>query len=609
MTTPDVTKEKNDPPASTVQRVAVALGVCIIILGGSAAIANYFMANQEEAQRRTPPRVPPLVTALRVQTEQFTIHLPSQGRVQARAVTTISPEVAGRVQSLEPVFKEGGFFTPGQKLLTLDNTDHLNTVAKAEGAIAQLKAKLALEKIDRAGLTNAVSVAAATLEQAQVALELEKIEAASFQNAFNVAKANLEQAKVALRLEQLERSTYSNAVTVAQAKLKQAEANLQLTLAEQSAAIANLKRLDKLAGASPLARKEPQVAEARAAMDAEQAALTKAQKDVLEKPRQKEADLQAKIDVAQVKYTEAQENLKLPAQREADLRAKIKVAQAQLTEAKENLKRPAQLEADLQAQIRIAESEAAQAKRNAERTVVRAPEYHGRITEKRVDIGQVVSAGSVLATAIATDYAEVRLPLSNRRLAYLSIPEPLISTNNTEALQQQTATERPRVTLTAEIGDEIQQWQGVIDRAEGRYDSASQQLFLIAQVSNPYRTQPALRAGLFVRADITGNSLNNVVVLRRHVVRRGDEVALALPGKNNTWTLQRRKINVLWRDEAVMVTDSLKPGEVVIQSPVDYAANGEPLRVAIEGEAPPPPVHPAGNGKGGKKKKTKATSG
>lgn len=588
-------------PKSNVPRVLAGVALSIVVLAGSVGLASYFLNNQPEAERREPPRKVTVVNTVVVQPEDFVIHLPSQGRVQARATTGISPEVAGRVISIEPNFKEGGFFSPGQKLLTLDNSDYENTVTKTLAQIEQLKAKLKLEEIDRANLTNAVSVASAQLMQAQIALNKEMIEATSFQNAFKVAEANLQQAQVGLKLQILERSSYSNAVTVAEANLKQAEANLQLTLAEQSAAIANLRRLNKFEGASALAKKEPQVTEARAATEAQRASLIKAQKDLTEKPAQLEAELQAKIVVAQEQLNEAKANLDLPEQRAADLRAKIKVAEAELIAAQAALEKPEQLQAELGAQIKIAEAEAAQARRNATRTTVYAPDYHGRITEKRVDIGQVVNIGTVLATAIATDFAEVRLPLSNQRLAYLNIPEPLVSTNNTEALQNQPATPRPPVTLTAEIGERRYQWQGVIDRAEGRYDAASQQLFLIAQVQEPYRTQPALRSGLFVRADITGNTLAQVYVLKRHYVRRGNEVALLVQDGDQK-TLKRQPITVLWRDENVIVTADLQPGDKVITTPVEYATNGQSLREAGD----PLPGPPAGKGKGSKGKPKKA---
>ena len=567
------TKDSSPTPSQS-KRYLVGFAICAIILGASSSIARYYWLNQEEAEKRTPPPTIPLVDGIRLQATNFTVHLPSQGRVQARAVTSINPEVSGRIISIEPDFKEGGFFKPGQKLLTLDNLDYLNAITKTEGSINQLKAKLALEKIGRASITNA----------------------------FAIAQANLEQAQVALKLQQLERSSYSNAVTVAQANLKQAEANLVLKNAERDAAIANLKRINKLEGASDLAKREPQVAEAKANEQAKRATLEKAVKDKAEKPQQLEADF----------------------------KAKIKVAEAKLIEARENLRRPAQLEAELLAQIKIAESEAAQAQRNSKRTVIIAPQYHGRITEKRVDIGQVVNANTILATAIATDYAEVRLPISNHRLSYMNVPEQLVSTNNTEALKHQAPITYPAVKLTAQIGVDAHTWQGKIDRAESRYDSASQQLFLIAQVPEPYGHQPALRAGLFVRADITGNTLTDVFILPRHTVRRGSEVVLAIkkpdskntkkegasqkdsqqkstkkpggprkkgpPKPKATHILERKTIEVLWRDEKRIITpytkndpDSLQPGDVLITTSIEYATKDQPLIVRIEGEPLPGP--------------------
>jgi hypothetical protein len=184
------------------------------------------------------------------------------------------------------------------------------------------------------------------------------------------------------------------------------------------------------------------------------------------------------------------------------------------------------------------------------------------------------------------------------------------------------------VTLTKVIGADTNSWQGVIDRAESRYDSASQQLFLIAQVPKPYdykdhysqhpNSQYPLRAGLFVHADITGKTLSNVFVLPREAVRRGNEVALsikwhpprAFPRKQEQNTkkppqkgppakvkgkkknkipdiLIRREIVVLWRDKKWIITESLKKDDVLITTPIDYATNGQELDVDVQGEPPP----------------------
>ena len=72
-------------------------------------------------------------------------------------------------------------------------------------------------------------------------------------------------------------------------------------------------------------------------------------------------------------------------------------------------------------------------------------------------------------------------------------------------------------------------------------------------------------------------------VLPRHAVRHGNEVALAIQ-KNDQSILKRLEIKILWRNEKVVVTRSLQPGDVLITEPIDYATNNQPLKVRIEGE-------------------------
>ena len=64
-------------------RYAVNAILCSLILGGSAKVAHYFWTNQKEAERRTQPTDIPLVQGLCLNPTNFTIILPSQGRVQA----------------------------------------------------------------------------------------------------------------------------------------------------------------------------------------------------------------------------------------------------------------------------------------------------------------------------------------------------------------------------------------------------------------------------------------------------------------------------------------------------------------------------------------------
>ena len=63
-----------------------------------------------------------------------------------------------------------------------------------------------------------------------------------------------------------------------------------------------------------------------------------------------------------------------------------------------------------------------QATRNLERTKIRAP-FDGRVQARIVGLGQSVGAGTPLGEVFATDYAEVRLPLTPRQLAFIKLPD------------------------------------------------------------------------------------------------------------------------------------------------------------------------------------------
>ena len=69
-----------------------------------------------------------------------------------------------------------------------------------------------------------------------------------------------------------------------------------------------------------------------------------------------------------------------------------------------------------------AESQLKRARFDLERTRIRAP-YDGQVLEKNVDVGQFVSTGTLLARVYATDYVEIRLPLSDRQLEFVDLPE------------------------------------------------------------------------------------------------------------------------------------------------------------------------------------------
>ena len=74
----------------------------------------------------------------------------------------------------------------------------------------------------------------------------------------------------------------------------------------------------------------------------------------------------------------------------------------------------------------------------------------GRVREKQVDVGQFVSRGAPVATIYATDYAEIRLPIADRQLAFLQLP----------SLRNPEAGSGPSVLLSAHFGGRRHEWTG-----------------------------------------------------------------------------------------------------------------------------------------------------
>lgn len=202
-----------------------------------------------------------------------------------------------------------------------------------------------------------------------------------------------------------------------------------------------------------------------------------------------------------------------------------------------------------------------QANENLERTAILAP-FTGLVRAENVDIGQFVSRGSPIATIYASDVVEVRLPIADRQLAFLSLP-PTLRGQLPEAMQ-------PRVRLTTEYAGQELVWEGRIVRTEAEIDMTSRMVHLIARVTNDPQTAP-LAVGLFVEAEIEGLSAEDIVVLPRNALRNNNQV-LIVDAENK---LRYRDIKTLrlYQDN-VLVQEGLAQGERVCVSPIQTALDG-----------------------------------
>ncbi len=289
-----------------------------------------------------------------------------------------------------------------------------------------------------------------------------------------------------------------------------------------------------------------------------------------------EGDILLKIDPSDyaMELTVAESTL---IQRELELEEeKARYEQAQLDLERLNLGTPSSLARRepyyqlAKAKVAAAQSRVATARKNLERTSIRAP-FAGRVLQKNVDVGQFVSQGIQLARIYAVDFAEVRLPLTENQLRYLNLEEVYRGENPDFP-------DSPVVFLRHTSAGATYQWEGRVVRAEGAIDTRSRQLFVIAQISNPYgRTEskkPPLKVGTFVLAEITGKTITEVFVLPRKLLKENQYV-LTVDNENR---LRRTDVEILWHDdEHIVVGEGITAGDLLNLTDLPLVLEGLPV--------------------------------
>ena len=280
--------------------------------------------------------------------------------------------------------------------------------------------------------------------------------------------------------------------------------------------------------------------------------------------------------------------------------ADVKIAQANLLDAKQQLAeekakadqalndwhrlgkkglpnalvlRKPQLEAS-KARVLSSEAQLAKSELALERTKITAP-YAGRVLKKNVDLGQVVSFNNQLAQIYASDAVEVRLPIKNQDLNLIDLPEEFKGKVN----QKQALT---KVQFTSSMNDQV--WQGYLVRTESAIDQNSQQLYVVAQIKDPYGYKdtglPTVKIGQYVSAKLAGKLLTEALVIPTKSIYQGSYVYIV-----NEGVLKRREIELLWKNETdAVIKSGINEGDELVITALGQVSSG--TRVMISGAMP-----------------------
>ncbi len=199
-----------------------------------------------------------------------------------------------------------------------------------------------------------------------------------------------------------------------------------------------------------------------------------------------------------------------------------------------------------------------------ERTQVVAP-FSGRILEKHVDVGRVVSTNAQLATIYATDYVEIRLPINNSDLALVELPE-------------QGKSVVAKVSFESDLIG-LQKWEGQLIRTEGAIDSNSQQLYVVAQIDDPFDYQSnqkmPLKIGQYLTANIAGKKLSQVLVIPTKSIYQGSYVYVV-----NDGVLLRKDVSIRWQNsQDSVVRAGLNNGDELVTTSLGQVSSGTPVTI------------------------------
>ena len=227
------------------------------------------------------------------------------------------------------------------------------------------------------------------------------------------------------------------------------------------------------------------------------------------------------------------------------------------------------------AALAAARADLVKAERNLVRTHITLP-YGGMVRVKEADLGQYVNPGTRLGVTFATDYAEVRLPLTDQDLAFIDLPDAAdISATG--------AAQGPVVELSTVQKGRMAQWQARIVRTEGVVDERNRVTYAVARIVDPYQLNSdtgedsPLPMGTFMAASIEGATVDNVIRIPRSALRSNNQL-MFVDADNR---LRIRTVNVLRADaEYAYLQGGAMLGDRISNTTLESPINGMKVRTS-----------------------------
>ena len=242
------------------------------------------------------------------------------------------------------------------------------------------------------------------------------------------------------------------------------------------------------------------------------------------------------------------------------------------------------------AELSAAEAELEQAKLNLSRTVILAP-FNAIVRAKHVEPGSQVSTQDQLAELVGTNRYWVQVSIPVDRLKWITIPK----------LKGKPGSE-VRV-LYGSGSESAYERKGMVTKLLGDLETEGRMARVLVSVKDPLDREelkgnrPPLLIGDYVRVEIEGHELKDVIKIPRTALRDNSKVWIA----GDDGLLQIRPVEIVWRDpEYILLKGGFSEKDLLIVS--DLATPVEGMSVIVDRPGMrrrPPGFMPRGPGSGG----------
>ena len=226
--------------------------------------------------------------------------------------------------------------------------------------------------------------------------------------------------------------------------------------------------------------------------------------------------------------------------------------------------------------LAAAKSRLRKARLNLRRTGLRAP-FNALVLNESVEIGQLINPQSTVATLVGTDEFRVQVSVPIQQLDWISLPDAGAPQGSPVRVIRERGNGEPVVRqgrVVELLGDVTQ---------NGRMAQVLISIVDPLELEKPARVRRPLLLGEYVRVEIEGPELQDVIVLPRVAIREGTRVWV----KNAENQLDVRPVEiVLSRKDTVLIGQGIRDGEEIITSQVPAAIPGLPLQTVDESPSP-----------------------